>query len=565
LIDSSRAPQAAARVVESKMLGHAKRSDLVNASTFSIPGVGTYDVATRRPITSVQPNLVAFSCSGQRSELSPSPYPALPHAYSPVVTAPLPHRSSSPSFGVTSQRTSLVPPGAWSQPGPGAYDLAGRYRPRGSPLTVGGGRARSPRRRVVSVATLAPLHRSPPSIPYAAPPATSPSPAEYTLPRPHTVGGGANVMFGRNRAPRMPTGGSYGGGGAAASSPGPGAHNPGFATGVGGVYKLGVPLSSLARSVSPGGAFQDRSAALIARDAGETPGPGAYLGPWGGSGFLHAARRDVPEALQFLGSRAARGDIAAWGGGGPGPGAYGGDGARLPSPPRGSPLGGSEPRFRLPPDEAAVRENPGPGAYGPPGWAGLKLPSARRGGAAWRTPSPPPPRELLSRGTAAALLARALAAAGDAPPPTPASPLTAPSPPPPSRPPTRASPLQPLERPLSPGPIYDTSLPLGRPGFNAVAARGELMGLGAERGAGGALAAAEAAAGPGPGAYSVPRVPMPLPVRPPDMGPLPQAGFGKGRRAELSTAVDSGEYTNPHRAWEFEKSFNAKAFAPVPA
>jgi hypothetical protein len=546
------------------MFDHGRRSQLTSASQLQTPGVGTYDVASRRSAAAVQANWAAFNCTGQRSELTAasSSYPALPHAYSPVLAPPPARRGASPSFGCTAVRPSLVAPGAWALPGPGAYDLAGAAAPRGSPLTVP--RRTSPRRRAVSVATLVSLRRSAPSIPYAAPPATAPSPAEYTLPRPATSGGGANVLFGRSRAPRMRVEDA-----AARASPGPGTFNPGFATGVGGVYKTGVPLSSLARPASPGGAFCDRSAGLVPRDAADTPGPGQYLGPWGGSGFLAAARRDVPEALQFLGSRAPRGDMTQWAGsaaGSPGPGAYG-EGALLrpPSPPRASPLGGSEARFRLPPDEAAARANPGPGAYGPSGWAGLMLPSARRRGAGAPSPPPPPPR-MLSEGTAAALLGRALVAAGDAPPP----PAPPPSPAPPSRggsrPPTRASPLA-AERARSPGPIYDTSAPLGGRGFNAAAVRGALMGLGAERGAGGAMAAVAAAAeGPGPGAYDLPRAPLPLPARPLDMGPLPQASFGRGRRAELGGGGgEGGEYTNPVKPWAFERSFNAKAFAPVSA
>lgn len=544
------------------MFETSHRSQLTSASSLLVPGVGTYNMRTLRPATATAPNLYAFNCTGLRSELSLAAYPAAPHAYAPVVVSAPPRRDLSPSFGCTAIRPSLVAPGAWAAPGPGAYDIAGS--PRGSPLTLPRGRVL--RRRAVSVASLAaPLRRSAPSIPYAAPSPTAPSPAEYTLPRPPSQGGGANVLFGRNRAPRMPVGGPYGGGGAC--SPGPGSSNPGLAAGVGGVYKAGVPLSSMARPVSPSGAFPDRSAGLIARDAADTPGPGAYLGPWGGSGFLAAARRDVPEGLQFLGSRAARGDMTQWAGsaaGSPGPGAYG-EGAflRPPSPMRGSPLGGSEQRFRLPPDEAAARANPGPGAYGS-GWAGLKLPSARRGR---RSPSPTPaaPPRALSPGTAAALLDRALAAAADArsgegaPPTPPASPAGG-SPP---RPPPRASPLQPIDRALSPGPIYDTSAPLVGRSFNAAAARGALMGRCAERGAGGALAAAVAAEGPGPGAYNVPRAPVPLPARPPDMGPAPEAFFGKARRRVEMSGGEGGEYTNPQKPWAFTQSFNAKAFVRV--
>ena len=576
------------------MFGSGSRSPFVPIGTLSHPGVGSYTLSLERRASPLQAgSSSSFNVTSQRSAIVPASLHGGAHAYSSQSSYALPASASPPPpFGSTGPRSDVVPASAWGVPGPGAYTLAPPPRPATSPLTLQ--RSASP--------TAPSRTRASPTMPYTPAHSHSPGPGDHSPGQPSPAAPGANLHWGASAAPRMPPLPSNAPGGPGSSG------NPTHPADVGAAYKAGAPLSSMVRPLSPAVEALGRGAAL-ALPSRHNPGPGTYLGPWAASGFLAAAAATPEGQAQYLGSRASR-EFVVGAPQQPGPESpspasysplYGGQGSGSGSGSGGGFLGGTEPRFRLPPDEKAARETPGPGAYS------LRRPATVAGGSGGRSSSSYARLRALSRGSgaggtaagkegrgssrgggqqhsqavaaaaaeAAALLA-GLAVGSDShqqqqqQPPIPLAQLqrlyTAPhSSPGSARAATARARSREAARSRSPGPVYDTRGQLAGGGCNAAAGRGELMGRGSGRELGGPLpgqAALLAGSGLGPGSYEL-RWQYPggrgSPVNA-ALGPPAERLFGTGGRSEMGVRAGQGggEYVLPLRPWACEGSFNQR-------
>jgi hypothetical protein len=186
-------------------------------------------------------------------------------------------------------------------------------------------------------------------VPYAVPPDASPDAATYSPRLLPSRAPRAGVAFSLSATARPAPGAQAS---ASAAPPPPGAYNPGVPRDLGGAFKAVTPSAAFAARDSDGA---ERSLGTGPR----TPGPGAY------DVARDVLSRPATAAAAPFGSRARR--DAGFGGGAPAPAADPARASPPPPPPRvrlnASPIGGSEPRFALPPDERQLRENPPPGTY----------------------------------------------------------------------------------------------------------------------------------------------------------------------------------------------------------
>lgn len=281
-----------------------------------------------------------FNVTGRRSPIADPEHVAGAHSYAPVeLTGVHLERYFHPPFFATGRRSPLVARDAADSPGPASATI--------SPLRR---RAVSAPRRIAS--PKAAWHA--PSIPFVSPPLTSPDPASYSPVLGRTRGGDAAVSFSRDKSQRTPVDRMAN---APSDTPAPGAFSAAPMRLTGGAFIATVASSAFGPRSRP----STRSPDLDALARASTPGPGAYLGQYTESGFLRAAETraaSLPRATRDVFDGRLRDSH---------------DGSRFASPapfpaelrPQSSPsmLGGTEPRFRLPPTERQGRENPPPGTY----------------------------------------------------------------------------------------------------------------------------------------------------------------------------------------------------------
>jgi len=349
-----------------------------------------------------------FDTSAPRPDPAASPWAGGAHAYAAPARWGAPRASPLAPFSTTGRRSPVAPPEAADGPGPFG--------------SGGGGRASPPAPREARVAPpdVTALRRAP-SVPYSAPPDAAPDAASYSPRAAPARGSGAAVAFSLDAARRSPIEGAAGGGGSGLP---PNAYAPVAAADAGGAFKAVAPAAAFAPPTRAGGGGR-----VMGLAAPDTPGPGAYDAPWGASGFARAAAAAGRPATAPFGSTVVRDAFGGSGGGGGGGG--GGPAARPATGAAGwrqaaSPLGGSEPRFSLPPDERQLRENPPPGTYdiaralGAAPRAGSRARAAAPEGARAAPPArgwaPPPPASVggAPPAPAAAALLRAQTAAAAA-------------------------------------------------------------------------------------------------------------------------------------------------------
>jgi hypothetical protein len=291
-----------------------------------------------------------FNTTARRVEVVDTAHAGGAHAFSGHKSLNSFIRESGPPFMVTGRRSPIVPLYAIGGPSPTGDTSAPSNRSR-SPAPT----------RVLSPDVTSTRRGA--SIPYTSPPDIGPDAATYSPRIPATKGPKAFVAFSLSNVTR-PSSSSLS---AASLPPGPGSYNPLAARDTGGAFK----------AVAPGAAFAHQNFDVgrsFTPQGTVTPGPGTYTGVWSELGFSRAADRSRPSTAPF-GVGASRDYGSAIGGGGAG--------ARqqeqqllsasspsrhhhhIPSPLRtnAAPIGGSEARFALPPDERQLRENPPPGTY----------------------------------------------------------------------------------------------------------------------------------------------------------------------------------------------------------
>ena len=300
----------------------------------------------------VRSSSVPFNTTARRPDVADSRHAGGAHAFSGHISLNSFIRESGPPFSVTGRRSPIVALCAIGGPSPGfstSSEGATLSRSRPAPARVLSPDVTSTRRAA--------------SIPYTSPPDNGPDAATYS-PRIPANGPKAFLAFSLSNVARPGPGSSLS---AASLPPGPGSYNPLAVRDTGGAFKAVAPGAAFAhQTLDVGRTFMPKATL--------TPGPGTYTGVWSELGFSRAADRSRPSTAPF-GVGASREFGSALGGGGGGarqqisPSSSASSSSRhkmhLPSPLRtnAAPIGGSEPRFALPPDERQLRENPPPNLY----------------------------------------------------------------------------------------------------------------------------------------------------------------------------------------------------------